>query len=189
MEHASEHRPKPAFLTSRAKFMGCPLPIWCSITVPSGKVTARYSRWPSFSNISCRCISHVGAGGSTCGKKVTKSARLLSRSLSPCRSRCPPPSPLYHTVPYHAVTALYCALLHQTTMLYCTIPYCTVLYRTVEEGDPGGGGLQGTRPRAWQLGGPASRGLLYCTVVYCIRLYHTVLYIAPPARPRPPEHN
>eukprot|EP00976_Prorocentrum_cordatum_P112370 1195520-Prorocentrum_minimum.AAC.3 len=27
------------------------------------------------------------------------------------------------------------------------------------EGDPGGGGLQGTRPRAWQLGGPASRGL------------------------------
>eukprot|EP00959_Pyramimonas_sp_CCMP1952_P429324 8991556-Pyramimonas_sp.AAC.2 len=27
------------------------------------------------------------------------------------------------------------------------------------EGDPGGGGLQGTRPSAWQLGGPASRGL------------------------------
>eukprot|EP00976_Prorocentrum_cordatum_P070799 1180073-Prorocentrum_minimum.AAC.1 len=28
-----------------------------------------------------------------------------------------------------------------------------------EEGDPGRGGLQGTRPRAGQLGGPASRGL------------------------------
>eukprot|EP00976_Prorocentrum_cordatum_P117755 1196357-Prorocentrum_minimum.AAC.1 len=27
------------------------------------------------------------------------------------------------------------------------------------EGDPGRGGLQGTRPRAGQLGGPASRGL------------------------------
>eukprot|EP00959_Pyramimonas_sp_CCMP1952_P431032 9027495-Pyramimonas_sp.AAC.1 len=27
------------------------------------------------------------------------------------------------------------------------------------EGDPSGGGLQGTRPRAWQLGGPTSRGL------------------------------
>eukprot|EP00976_Prorocentrum_cordatum_P077922 1182883-Prorocentrum_minimum.AAC.2 len=27
------------------------------------------------------------------------------------------------------------------------------------EGDPGRGGLQGARPRAWQLGGPASRGL------------------------------
>eukprot|EP00976_Prorocentrum_cordatum_P078170 1182992-Prorocentrum_minimum.AAC.1 len=34
------------------------------------------------------------------------------------------------------------------------------------EGDPGRGGLQGTRPRAGQLGGPASRGLscLYCSV-------------------------
>eukprot|EP00959_Pyramimonas_sp_CCMP1952_P069950 1460358-Pyramimonas_sp.AAC.1 len=29
-----------------------------------------------------------------------------------------------------------------------------------EEGDPGRGGLQGTRPRAGQLGGPASHGLL-----------------------------
>eukprot|EP00959_Pyramimonas_sp_CCMP1952_P442635 9266113-Pyramimonas_sp.AAC.1 len=28
------------------------------------------------------------------------------------------------------------------------------------EGDPGRGGLQGTRPRTGQLGGPASRGLL-----------------------------
>eukprot|EP00976_Prorocentrum_cordatum_P077486 1182711-Prorocentrum_minimum.AAC.3 len=27
------------------------------------------------------------------------------------------------------------------------------------EGDLGRGGLQGARPRAWQLGGPASRGL------------------------------
>eukprot|EP00959_Pyramimonas_sp_CCMP1952_P341597 7155564-Pyramimonas_sp.AAC.1 len=27
------------------------------------------------------------------------------------------------------------------------------------DGDPGRGGLQGARPRAWQLGGPASRGL------------------------------
>eukprot|EP00959_Pyramimonas_sp_CCMP1952_P343141 7188163-Pyramimonas_sp.AAC.2 len=28
-----------------------------------------------------------------------------------------------------------------------------------EEGDPGRGGLQGTGPRAGQLGGPACRGL------------------------------
>eukprot|EP00959_Pyramimonas_sp_CCMP1952_P150050 3139849-Pyramimonas_sp.AAC.1 len=32
-----------------------------------------------------------------------------------------------------------------------------------EEGDPGRGGLQGTRPRAEQLGGPASHGLSVCT--------------------------
>eukprot|EP00976_Prorocentrum_cordatum_P092404 1188921-Prorocentrum_minimum.AAC.3 len=32
----------------------------------------------------------------------------------------------------------------------------------MEEGDPGRGGLQGTRPRAGQLGGPASRGLRVC---------------------------
>ena len=32
-----------------------------------------------------------------------------------------------------------------------------------EEGDPGRGGLQGTRPRAGQLGGPASRGLSVCS--------------------------
>eukprot|EP00959_Pyramimonas_sp_CCMP1952_P204806 4282737-Pyramimonas_sp.AAC.1 len=30
--------------------------------------------------------------------------------------------------------------------------------RVRREGDPGRGGLQGTRPRAGQLGGPASRG-------------------------------
>eukprot|EP00976_Prorocentrum_cordatum_P059389 1175470-Prorocentrum_minimum.AAC.5 len=29
-----------------------------------------------------------------------------------------------------------------------------------EEGDPGRGGLQGSGPRAGQLGGPASRGLV-----------------------------
>eukprot|EP00959_Pyramimonas_sp_CCMP1952_P219632 4592209-Pyramimonas_sp.AAC.1 len=33
------------------------------------------------------------------------------------------------------------------------------MYCTEREGDPGGGGLQGTRPRAGRLGGPASRGL------------------------------
>eukprot|EP00976_Prorocentrum_cordatum_P063661 1177172-Prorocentrum_minimum.AAC.2 len=32
-------------------------------------------------------------------------------------------------------------------------------YTQLREGDPGRGGLQGARPRAWQLGGPASRGL------------------------------
>eukprot|EP00976_Prorocentrum_cordatum_P044200 894285-Prorocentrum_minimum.AAC.1 len=32
-----------------------------------------------------------------------------------------------------------------------------------EEGDPGRGGLQGTRPRAGQLGRPAPRGLSVCT--------------------------
>eukprot|EP00959_Pyramimonas_sp_CCMP1952_P358034 7496621-Pyramimonas_sp.AAC.1 len=34
------------------------------------------------------------------------------------------------------------------------------------EGDPGRGGLQGTRPRAGQLGGPASRGLLRMNANY-----------------------
>eukprot|EP00959_Pyramimonas_sp_CCMP1952_P196478 4108065-Pyramimonas_sp.AAC.1 len=38
-----------------------------------------------------------------------------------------------------------------------------VLTVAVEEGDPGGGGLQGARHRAGQLGGPASRGL--CSTV------------------------
>eukprot|EP00976_Prorocentrum_cordatum_P068638 1179224-Prorocentrum_minimum.AAC.1 len=35
--------------------------------------------------------------------------------------------------------------------------------RVLEVGDPGRGGLQGTRPRAGQLGGPASRGLSVCS--------------------------
>ena len=33
-------------------------------------------------------------------------------------------------------------------------------WSVVREGVPGRGGLQGTRPRAGQLGGPASRGLV-----------------------------
>eukprot|EP00976_Prorocentrum_cordatum_P060965 1176111-Prorocentrum_minimum.AAC.1 len=39
------------------------------------------------------------------------------------------------------------------------------VYRYVEEarGPRGRGGLQGTRPRAGQLGGPASRGLSVCS--------------------------
>eukprot|EP00976_Prorocentrum_cordatum_P059583 1175562-Prorocentrum_minimum.AAC.1 len=32
----------------------------------------------------------------------------------------------------------------------------------IREGDPGRGGLQGTRPRAGQLGRPAPRGLSVC---------------------------
>eukprot|EP00976_Prorocentrum_cordatum_P061509 1176337-Prorocentrum_minimum.AAC.2 len=37
--------------------------------------------------------------------------------------------------------------------------YCVRFAREGREGDPGRGGQQGTRPRAGQLGGPASRGL------------------------------
>ena len=35
-------------------------------------------------------------------------------------------------------------------------------FKAGEEGDPGRGGLQGTRPRAGQLGRPAPRGLSVC---------------------------
>eukprot|EP00959_Pyramimonas_sp_CCMP1952_P390410 8180967-Pyramimonas_sp.AAC.1 len=41
----------------------------------------------------------------------------------------------------------------------CPSGYQTEHRDAQEEGDPGRGGLQGTRPRAGQLGGPASRGL------------------------------
>eukprot|EP00976_Prorocentrum_cordatum_P062404 1176707-Prorocentrum_minimum.AAC.3 len=47
-----------------------------------------------------------------------------------------------------------------TSQIYGSIGLDADIWRpSEEEGDPGRGGLQGTRPRAGRLGGPASRGL------------------------------
>eukprot|EP00976_Prorocentrum_cordatum_P085135 1185941-Prorocentrum_minimum.AAC.1 len=44
---------------------------------------------------------------------------------------------------------------------YIILPFIGTCAISSREGDPGRGGLQGTRPRAGQLGGPASRGLVH----------------------------
>eukprot|EP00976_Prorocentrum_cordatum_P076604 1182375-Prorocentrum_minimum.AAC.1 len=44
------------------------------------------------------------------------------------------------------------------SMMHSIMPGLKPCKVRIREGDPGRGGLQGTRPHAGQLGGPASRG-------------------------------
>eukprot|EP00238_Polyblepharides_amylifera_P007366 CAMPEP_0196585746 /NCGR_PEP_ID=MMETSP1081-20130531/51817_1 /TAXON_ID=36882 /ORGANISM="Pyramimonas amylifera, Strain CCMP720" /LENGTH=129 /DNA_ID=CAMNT_0041907393 /DNA_START=85 /DNA_END=474 /DNA_ORIENTATION=- len=75
-------------ITSLAKFRFWPLPIICNSAPPSGRITSRYSEWPTRCCTICLRDSYVGHTGKTsnstpaflaCSWKVSPALRPSSR--------------------------------------------------------------------------------------------------------------